>query len=136
MRFLWLLITPCLLRLSPSLSQPHTATMVAIPFKLLNGQTFMVEADPSFTILQVKQQVEVGVILRAGARTSTAGLICGCVCEHVGRLQANHGVPVAKQTMIFAGRKLRDDATIVDLGIVSETGAYSGKPMRLFSVPD
>ena len=69
MRFLWLLITPCLLRLSPSPSQPHTAAMVAIPFKLLNGQTFMVEADPSFTILQVKQQVEVGVILRAGART-------------------------------------------------------------------
>jgi len=38
--------------------------------------------------------------------------------------------------MIFAGRKLRDDATIVDLGIVSETGAYSGKPMLLFSVSD
>lgn len=66
--------------------------MVAIPFKLLNGQTFMVEVDPSFTILQVKQQVE---------RT--------------------HGVPVAKQTMIFAGRKLKDSHTIVDLGIVSET---------------
>lgn len=44
--------------------------MVAIPFKLLNGQSFMVEVDPSFTILQVKQQVEVraGSCVLQGAR--------------------------------------------------------------------
>ena len=40
-------------------SQLPAGTMVAIPFKLLDGRTFMVEVDPSFTIGQVKAQVEV-----------------------------------------------------------------------------
>lgn len=104
--------------------------MVAIPFKLLNGQSFMVEVDPSFTILQVKQQVEVraGSCVLQGARERSGA--DGPLSLHAG-LQANHGVPVAKQTMIFAGKKLQDTATIVDLGIVSETGQWLGSVRAL-----